>query len=164
MANQFSNDGSFFEQFLKQGGAPEQQHAQNEAQPQEAPTEQQQQNPADYYGQGYAGQYYGYAGQAYAGQGYPAYTNPAYAFPPLPPRGGQSYYGPGAGYGAQAGAPAAARTQDDKNTPSRSLWLGNVHPDTTEHELRSEFQDYGPIENIKVPPSLLLPPKGGGQS
>ena len=81
-------------------------------------------------------------------------------YPPLPARGGASsagsFYGPPGGYGAPS--PVQPRA-DDKGAaqPSRSLWLGNVHPDTTEHELRGAFQEFGPIENIKVPPSLLLP-------
>jgi RNA recognition motif-containing protein len=46
--------------------------------------------------------------------------------------------------------------------PSRSLWVGNVNPDTADHELHAIFQQYGPIENVKVP--LPLPPSSSSSS
>eukprot|EP01118_Nematostelium_gracile_P008347 TRINITY_DN2766_c0_g1_i2.p1 TRINITY_DN2766_c0_g1~~TRINITY_DN2766_c0_g1_i2.p1 ORF type:complete len:542 (+),score=168.79 TRINITY_DN2766_c0_g1_i2:74-1627(+) len=37
--------------------------------------------------------------------------------------------------------------------PSRSVWLGNIHPDTTESELHSAFQPFGLIEHVKILPA-----------
>lgn len=34
--------------------------------------------------------------------------------------------------------------------PTRSIWVGNVHPDATEAELHSVFGAFGLIESIKV--------------
>lgn len=36
---------------------------------------------------------------------------------------------------------------------SRSLWLGNVDPTVTEQEIRSAFEPFGPIENIRLLPA-----------
>lgn len=36
--------------------------------------------------------------------------------------------------------------------PSRSVWLGNIHPDTSEPEIRQEFSGFGMIESVKILP------------
>ncbi|KAH3766910.1 rna binding protein [Pelomyxa schiedti] len=43
-------------------------------------------------------------------------------------------------------AAAAASGQQ----PTKSLWVGNLHPETTEEEIRIAFSGFGPVESIKV--------------
>lgn len=38
-------------------------------------------------------------------------------------------------------------------TESRSLWLGNIDPTVTEDEVRSVFEPFGPVENIRLLPA-----------
>jgi RNA recognition motif-containing protein len=64
--------------------------------------------------------------------------------------GGGGYGGGGGGYGHGGGRPMR---QEEK--PSRSLWVGNVNPDASDHELQDIFQQFGPVEAVKVSSPLL---------
>jgi RNA recognition motif-containing protein len=38
----------------------------------------------------------------------------------------------------------------NEGEPSRSLWVGNVSPEASEHELQDIFQQFGPVDAVKV--------------
>jgi len=70
-------------------------------------------------------------------------------------------YGPGMAYGGNAGFgqyPMVGRmtarplVPSQPPQPTRSIWLGSIHQDTTEEELRAEFSMFGIIESIKILP------------
>jgi len=62
----------------------------------------------------------------------------------------------------------------NEGEPSRSLWVGNVSPEASEHELQDIFQQFGPVDAVKVLPlsptplrsipPLCLTPKAPGCS
>ncbi len=49
-------------------------------------------------------------------------------------------------------APAPSGGQE----PTRSLWLGNIHHDTTDAEVHAHFSPFGIIESVRVCISLLI--------
>lgn len=61
--------------------------------------------------------------------------------------GGGGYHGPG-GYHGGGGYPP--RAPPGGGEPGRILWVGNVHPDTSESELHSAFASFGMLESVKV--------------
>ena len=62
--------------------------------------------------------------------------------------GGGGFGGGHGGYGG--GGPRGPR--DDHNTPSPNIWVGNVDPNVTEHELRTCFDRFGAIDRVKLHP------------
>lgn len=72
--------------------------------------------------------------------------------------GGGGY---GGGYGGGHGGGRGPMRNEGE--PSRSLWVGNVSPDASEHELQAIFQQFGPVDAVKVLPlsptqSCSIPP------
>lgn len=83
--------------------------------------------PAEYYQQFYQAAYSGYPGYSQQGQDPSGYNEGGHQprSQKVPPR-------------------------RDEGVPSKSLWVGNVPPDTNEDELRTAFGGFGFVENIKV--------------
>lgn len=71
--------------------------------------------------------------------------------------GGGGY---GGGYGGGHGGGRGPMRNEGE--PSRSLWVGNVSPEASEHELQDIFQQFGPVDAVKVlrslTPSRSIPP------
>ena len=65
--------------------------------------------------------------------------------------GGGGY---GGGYGGGHGGRGPMRNEGE---PSRSLWVGNVSPEASEHELQDIFQQFGPVDAVKVLRPLAHP-------
>lgn len=40
--------------------------------------------------------------------------------------------------------------------PAKSLWIGNLHPETTEEEIRAVFEKFGTIDNVKVTITAIM--------
>ncbi len=59
--------------------------------------------------------------------------------------GGGGY---GGGYGGGHGGGRGPMRNEGE--PSRSLWVGNVSPEASEHELQDIFQQFGPVDAVKV--------------
>lgn len=38
----------------------------------------------------------------------------------------------------------------EDETPSRTLWVGNIGPDVSEQELEQEFSQFGKLESIRI--------------
>lgn len=51
-----------------------------------------------------------------------------------------------------AHSPALSAVSDSHQTPSRSLWIGNVDPTLSPSDLLAIFSAYGPIESLRVLP------------
>lgn len=73
--------------------------------------------------------------------------------------GGYGGGGHGGGYGGAGGyedrGPREDRRgggRDEHATPSPNIWVGNVDPNVTEHELRTCFDRFGHIERVKLFP------------
>jgi len=73
-------------------------------------------------------------------------------FPPDPASAHYYGYGGYSGYGSGYGTDERAQ-QPAPGEPSRSVWLGNINPDTTEGELTAAFAPYGMIEHVKILPA-----------
>lgn len=65
-------------------------------------------------------------------------------------QGGGGGYQQG-GYGQQQGG-YQNRGPREENQPSPNIWVGNVDPNVTEHELRTCFDRFGAIERVKLFP------------
>jgi hypothetical protein len=46
--------------------------------------------------------------------------------------------------------PSAASPQTSYGHSDRTLWIGNLHQDVSEIDLRQNFENFGNIENVKV--------------
>lgn len=73
--------------------------------------------------------------------------------------GGQGGYQGGGGYGGQGGYGGGQQggyqsrgPREEHNQPSPNIWVGNVDPNVTEHELRTCFDRFGAIERVKLFP------------
>lgn len=40
--------------------------------------------------------------------------------------------------------------KEDDEQPSRVLWVGNIGSDVTEDELTEEFEQFGPLESVRI--------------
>eukprot|EP01116_Phalansterium_solitarium_P017161 TRINITY_DN4158_c0_g2_i2.p1 TRINITY_DN4158_c0_g2~~TRINITY_DN4158_c0_g2_i2.p1 ORF type:complete len:721 (-),score=209.38 TRINITY_DN4158_c0_g2_i2:1166-3328(-) len=76
--------------------------------------------------------------------GAPGFGGPPPGRPPFPGPGGFGGGGGGGGFGGGFGG--------QREEASRVVWLGNIHPETSEQELRGAFQRFGMLEGVKVVP------------
>jgi RNA recognition motif-containing protein len=157
--NSFSNDGSFLAQFMKQTTGSDDAAAARTDQGAEASGDggaQHQQAAAqgDYsqYYADYAAYYGGYAAAASpygAYGGYPGYGQQQHQAPQMQQHQGM-HGGGGYGGGYGGGHGGGRGPMRNEGEPSRSLWVGNVSPDASEHELQAIFQQFGPVDAVKM--------------
>eukprot|EP01120_Amphizonella_sp_Union-15-10_P012438 TRINITY_DN5519_c0_g2_i1.p1 TRINITY_DN5519_c0_g2~~TRINITY_DN5519_c0_g2_i1.p1 ORF type:complete len:639 (+),score=147.82 TRINITY_DN5519_c0_g2_i1:61-1977(+) len=119
----------------------------------------QQYDYSQYYNQGYypnSGYEYPQEGQQSYAQGYEqwAQANPQqYAAPPWSSQQ-YGYHQPGGypPYPQPWGVPGRPPAPRQQQQPSNTVWVGGLHPDTNEFEIRQAFEPYGEIENVKLLP------------
>lgn len=56
---------------------------------------------------------------------------------------------PGFGMGSSYPGPSSAPAPTGQE-PTRSLWLGNIHHDTTDAEVHAHFSPFGIVESVRV--------------
>ncbi|EGC32172.1 hypothetical protein DICPUDRAFT_38760, partial [Dictyostelium purpureum] len=148
--NAFSNDGSFMEQFLKRQRVNEDGSS--------AGVGQDEQN--QYSDQGYNGGYNDYYNnQQQPGQdGYNDYYNNSSnnsgnsSYPPHQQQSSyQSHTQPPPPYNNSL--PPHLQGSGKPTEPTKIVWAGNVHPDSSEDEIRGLFSQFGYIQAIKIIPA-----------
>ena len=166
MSNKFSNDGSFMEQFLKAtaSGSGQSMMAQP---PSTAAADTSAASFAQQAPPSYPQQAVGQANSQVqlppgAGMANAQLTQGVAMSPQQMAQAYQTYYqypyttyAAYTGYGLTPVGQASGTTYGGfsggvEGQPCRTVWVGNLHPATTEMDLRNELAEFGMIENVKV--------------
>jgi len=97
-----------------------------------------------------------YYAQYYASQGYD-YSQQGYSYGAMDPASMYSGYGAQDPYSMYGGYSSMGMSSgpmsSGKGEPTKSIWLGNVDPQTSDNDLQSMVSRFGPIESVKILPA-----------